>query len=111
MNDRILQRRPVQLRERVPVAEPHPLGGAHDDVLVDLEVLDQDVQHAPRHVGFDLQQRQRAVAQLLQAAVDRLEQVVGLVLLDHHVGVADDAEQVRAFDLRAGEQLLDVARG
>ena len=64
-----------------------------------------------RHVGFDLQQRQRAVAQLLQAAVDGLEQVVGLVLLDHHVGVADDAEQVRAFDLRAGEQLLDVARG
>ena len=67
------------------------------------------VKHAPRHVGFDLQQRQRAVAQLLQAAVDRLEQVVGLVLLDHHVGVADDAEQVRAFDLRAREELLDVA--
>ena len=67
------------------------------------------LQHALRHVGFDLQQRQRAVAQLLEAAVDGFEQVVGLVLLDHHVGVADDAEQVRAFDLRAGEQLLDVA--
>ena len=44
----------------------------------------------------------------LQAAVDGLEQVVGLVLLDLEVGVADDAEQVRALDLRAGEQLLDV---
>ena len=109
MEDRILQRRAVHLGQRRPVAESHALGRAHDDVFVDLEVLDQDVEHAPRHVLFDLQQRQRAVAQLLQPAVDRFEQVVRLVFLDHHVGVADDAEQVRAFDVRAGKQLLDVA--
>jgi hypothetical protein len=60
--------------------------------------------------GVDLQQRQRAVAQLLQAAVHRLEQVVGLVLLDDHVGVADDAEQVRALDLRAGNSSWMFAR-
>ena len=80
----------------------------HDDVVGDLEVLDQDVEHARRHVRFDLQQRDRAVAQLLQAAVDRLEQIVRFVLLDLQVGVAHDAEQVRALHLRAGKQLLDV---
>ena len=37
-----------------------------------------------------------------------LEQVVGLVLLDHDVGVADDAEEVRALHLRAGKQGLHV---
>ena len=94
--------------QRPPVAESHAVRRAHDDVLVDLEVLDQDVQHPARHRLVDFEQRERAVAQLLQAAVDGLEQVVGLVFLDHHVGVADDAEQVRAPDLGAGEQLLDV---
>ena len=59
-------------------------------------------------VGVDLQQRDRAVAELLQAAVDGLEQVVGLVLLDLEVGVANDAEQVRALHLRAREELLHV---
>ena len=62
-----------------------------------------------RHVGLDLRaataRRSRSCFRLRST---RLEQVVGLVLLDHHVGVADDAEQVRAVDLRAREQLLDV---
>ena len=99
----------MQLGERAPVAEPHPIRGAHHHIVFDLEVLHQDVEDAPRHVRLDLQQRQRAVAQLLEAAIHRLQQVVGLVFLDHHVGVADDAEEVRALDLRAGEELLDVA--
>ena len=106
---RVLERRAMQLGERVPVAETEPIRGARHHVLIDLEVLDQDLQHALGHVGFHLQQRQRAIAQLLEAAIHRFQQVVGFILLDHHVGVADDAEQVRALDLRAGEQLLDVA--
>ena len=82
--------------------------GAHQHVVVDLEVLDQDVEHAPRHPLVDLQQRRRAVPQLAQALVDGLEQIVGLVFLNHHVGVADDAEDVRALDRRAREERLDV---
>ena len=105
---RILQLRAVQLLDRAPVAEAHAIRGADHDVLFDGEVLDQDVEDAARHRRVDLEQRQRAVAQLLQPLVDGLEQVVGLVLLDHHVGVADDAEEVRAAHLRAGEQLVDV---
>jgi hypothetical protein len=98
----------VQLLDRPPVAHAHPIRGADDDVLLDGEVLDQDVEHAAGHGRVDFEQRQRAVAQLLQALVDGLEQVVGFILLDHHVGVADDAEEMRAADLRAREQLLDV---
>ena len=105
---RRLEGRPVQRVERVPVAVAEPIGGADHDVLVDFEIFDQDGQHALRHVGLDLQQRQRTIAQLLQPAVNRFEQVVRFILLDHHVGVADDAEQVRAFDLGARKQLLDI---
>ena len=98
----------MDLRQLHPVAEPEAVRRAENDVVGDLEVLGEDVEDARRHVGVDLQQRDRAVAQLLQAAVDGLEQVVGLVLLDLEVGVADDAEQVRALHLRAREELLHV---
>ena len=46
-----------------------------------------------------------AMAQLLERPIDRLEQVVGRRPPDLDVGVADHAEQVRADDLDAGEQL------
>ena len=63
-------------------------------VLVDLEVLDEDVEHASWHALVDLKHRRKAVSQLAKALVHRLQQVVGFVLLDHHVGVAHDAENV-----------------
>ncbi|MCY4122162.1 MAG: hypothetical protein OXG72_14715, partial [Acidobacteria bacterium] len=104
----VLQLRPVQLRQRAPVAVAHPARRADHDVLFDLEVLDQDVEHPRRHRRLDQQLRQVAVAQLLQRAVHRFEQVVGLVLLDHHVGVADDAEQIRLAHRDARKQARDV---
>jgi hypothetical protein len=48
-----------------------------------------------------MQQRDRAAPQLPQAAIDALEQVVSLVFFDLEIGVADDAEEIRALDLRA----------
>ena len=77
-------------------------------IVGDLEVLDEDVEDARRHVGLDVQQRDRAAPQLLQAAIDALEQVVGFVLFDLEVGVADDSEQMRALHLRARKELVDV---
>ena len=106
---RVLERRAVQLRDLAPVAEPHPIRGPHDDIVFDLEVLHQDVEDTPRHVRLDLQERERAISQLLEPAIHRLEQVVGLVFLDHHVGVANDAEEMRPLEMSAGEELLDVA--
>ncbi len=106
---RILQLWPMDAGQRAPVRKPHAVFGADDDVLVDFEILDEDIQDAPRHRRVDFEQRQCAVAQLLEAAIDGLQQVVRFVFLNHHVGVADDAEEMRAFHLGAGEQLLDVA--
>ena len=36
--------------------------------------------------------------------------VVGLVFLDHHVGVAYDPEEMGRFDTRPGKQVMDVGR-
>ena len=79
-----------------------------DDLICQRPDL-RHIRHPARHVLFDLKQGERTIAQLLEAPVDGFEQVVGFVLLNHHVGVADDAEQVRAFDVCARKQLLDVA--
>ena len=65
MEHRVLERRPMHLGERRPIGKPHALGRPDDDVLADLEVLDKNIQHPPGHVGLDLEQRERAVAQLL----------------------------------------------
>ena len=91
-----------------PVAEPDAMRGAHQHLVVYFEVLHQDVEDAPRHPFLDLEEGGRAVPQLAQPLIDGFEKVVGLVFLDHHVGVADDAEHVRALDRRAREERLDV---
>ena len=46
--------------------------------------------------------------EFFQLAIHRLEHVVGLVLLDHHVGVANDAEQVGLAHRDAGKQACHV---
>ena len=98
----------MEARELDPVGEAEAIRGPHDHVLVHFEILGQDVENAPRHAGFDLEQRERSIAQLAQASVDGFQQIVRFVFFDHHVGVADDAEQVCALHLRAREQLVDV---
>ena len=91
-----------------PIGVIEPLAGGRDDVVFDLDVLDQDLQHALGHGRFHLQQRRRAVAELLEGAIDGFEQIVGAVLGHLHVAVANDPKQVRASDLDAGEQLAEV---
>ena len=49
-----------------------------------------------------------AAPELLEAAIDRLQQVVGPVFLQLHVGIAEDAEQVRAGDVEAREELGEI---
>ena len=105
---RVLQLRTMKPRELRPVAEPETILRSQDDLVADLEVLGEDVEDARRHAGLDVQQRDRAAPELPQAAIDALEQVVGFVLFDLEIRVADDAEQIRALDLRAREELLDV---
>ena len=104
----VLELRTMNLRELHPVAEAETVRRPQDDLFGDLEILGEDVEHARRHRGVDLQQRDGAVTQLLQAAVDGLQQIVGFVLLNLEVGVADHAEQMRAFHLCARKELLHV---
>ena len=105
---RVLQLGPVNAGQLRPVAEAQSIVRSEHHIVGDLEVLDEDVQDTSGNVGFDVQQRDGAAAELLEAAVDALEQIVGLVFLDLEVGVADDPEEVRTLDLRAGEELVDV---
>ena len=43
--------------------------------------------------------------QLPQALIDGLQQVVGLLFLQHDVGIANDAKQMGAVDVHAWKQL------
>ena len=56
-------------------ASPMRPRGSDDDAAADLEVLDQGVEDAAGNAVLDLEQRERAVPLLLQAAVDRRQQV------------------------------------
>ena len=60
------------------------------------------------HVVGDLEPDGRAEAAVEQLLLERLDEVLGLVLVDLDVLVAGDAELVVLEDLHAGEQ---VARG
>ena len=58
-------------------------------------------------LGADLEPHDLAEAPAAELVLDRLEQVVGLVV-DLEVGVARDPEQVVADDLQPGEQRVEV---
>ncbi len=105
---RVLELRPREARELHPIAKAEPVREPKDRVLLDLKVVDQDVQHAPRHRGLSLQHRQRAVPALAEPLVHRLEQIVGFVFLDDEVGIADHAKEVGAFHIGTGKQRLHV---
>ena len=63
------------------------------------------------HPGVDLEADGRGTPlPALQDGLDGGEQVVGLVLLHLHVGVARDAEHVVGDEVHPGEQLLQVRR-
>ena len=104
-NGTSFRRRTLDTGQRHPVGEAEPRRRTHDDVAVDLKVFYQDVEHARRHPGVDLQQRQLTVPDLAQALVDRLQQVDRLFLLQDDVGFADDAEEMCVGDVHAGEEL------
>ena len=86
-----------------PVPEAKPRAGPLDEVVANLEVVLEDVQHPRRRIRFHLQECNRAISQLLEARFNRFEQIVCLGLLDLEVGVANDPEEVRPFHLRSGK--------
>ncbi len=79
-----------------------------DVLLAQLEVLAEDAADALRHVLVDGDADHRAEPPPAHEALDGLEQVVGLELLDGELGVAGHAEGVRLEDLHTREEGLEV---
>ena len=107
---RVFQFRPLDACQCHPVGEAQPRGRAQHDLALDLEILDQNVEHPRRHIRVDLQQRQRAVPDFAKTLVDRLEQIDRLLFLQHDVCFANHAEQMRIDHLDAWKQLAEVQR-
>ena len=105
---RVLQVRPVDPHQREPVghAEPRPVDTTADSSSSKFST--RMFQHPQRHVGIGLEQRDRSVPELAQALIDGLQQIVGLLLPQHDVGVANDAEQMRAPNAHAREELAEI---
>jgi hypothetical protein len=76
--------------------------------LADLQLADQEVQDLAVDGLLDLQAHRRAEAAPHQFLLQRLEEVLGVVLLDLQVLVAGDAEGVALQDLHAREEFLQV---
>ena len=102
---RILQFRTFDGGQRHPIGKTKARGGPHHDITVDLEIFDEDVEHAARHAGVDLQERRWPVPDVAQPLIDRLEKIDGFFLLQHDVGFPNDAEEMRVSDIHAGEEL------
>ncbi len=58
---RVLQIGAMEAGQLHPVAETDPVAGAQNDVVSDLEILCEDIEHARRHVRFHLQEGDGAV--------------------------------------------------
>ena len=87
-----------------------PIGGFDDDEVlgVELEVLGERVADEVGQRRRDGDAHDRAEAAAAHALLDRLEQVLGLELLDRDVGVTRHAEGMRLDHLHAREDRAEV---
>jgi len=81
---------------------------AHDLLAADPELADQQVEHVRVDRLRDLQAHRRPEAAAHELALERLQEVLCVVLLDLEVLVARDAERVVLQHLHAGEELAEV---
>ena len=107
---RVVQLGPVDLRQ---VEQPAQIERAREAVHLlvgDVELLDQEVERQVVHVLGDLEADRRSEPPAQQLGLERLDEVLGLVLFDHHVLVAGEAEGVVIEDLHPGEEIAEVVR-
>ena len=83
-------------------------GDAEHLVLGDAELGDQQLEHLRRDRLLDLEPHRRAEPAPQQLLLERLEEVLGVVLLDLEVLVAGDPEGVDLEHLHAREEALEV---
>ena len=98
------------MRELLEVGESYGVGCREDGVLVELEVAGQPVPQVVGHLVRDHEPHALAEPAALELVLYGLQEVRGLVFLDHEVRVARDLEDVAGHDLLAGEELVQVRR-
>ena len=76
--------------------------------LIDAEFAHQQVEHPIAGGRFDLEPHRRTESAAQQFALERLQQVVGVVFVDFEVFVAGDPEGVAFQHLHAGEDHRQV---
>ena len=107
---RVVQLGAVDLGEVEQAAQIERTGEAVDLLRGDVELADQQVEREVVHVVADLEPDRRTEAAPQELGLERLDEVLGLVLLDHDVLVAREAEGVVIEDLHAGEEVVEVVR-
>ena len=107
---RVAQLGAIDLREVEQAAQIERSGEAVDLLRGDVELADEQVERQAVHVVADLEADRRTEPAAQQLGLERLDQVLGLVLLDRDVLVAGEAERVVVEDLHAGEEVLEVVR-
>ncbi len=105
---RVLQLGPVQGRDAEQSGEVQRAGQRVDLGLADLQLPHQQVQYVPVDRLLDLQPHRRPEPAPHQLLLQRLEEVLRVVLLDLQVLVAGEAEGVVLQHLHPREQLLQV---
>ncbi len=81
-----------------------------DVTPIDLELADEELQDPGRDPALHLQADRPAEAAAGQLALQGLEQILGLVLLDFELLVARDAERDRVDDIHARKELRQMRR-
>ncbi len=76
----------------------------------DVELLDQQVEGDVVDLLGDFEADRGTEPPPQELGLERLDEVLGLVLLDDHVLVAREAERVVVEDLHAGEEVFEVIR-
>ena len=107
---RVVQLGPIDLGEVEQAAQIERTGQAVDLLRGDVELADQQVEREVVHVVADLETDRRAEPAPQELGLEGLDEVLGLVLLDHDVLVAREAERVVVEDLHAGEEVFEVVR-
>ncbi len=105
---RVVQLGAVDLREIEQPAQVERAGKPVDLLRGDVELADQQVEREVVHVVADLEPDRRPEPAAQQLGLERLDEVLGLVLLDHDVLVAREPERVVIEDLHAGEEVVEV---
>ncbi len=105
---RVLQLRPVQPRDAEQPRQVQRTGQREDLRLGDVQLPDQQVQDVGVDRLLHLQAHRRAETPPHQLLLQRLEDVLGVVLLHLQVLVTSDPERVVVEHLHPREQLLQV---